>query len=372
MKKSYLPILILLLLIQIGCTVQFIPQTDEEKELMVVEGMITDQNRKYTIKLSKSLPLGKPVIAKPVKGAKVTVSDDKGAVYSFTEVQTGKYVSDSTKFRGRVGGKYTLFIKTNYLTYTSQAMEMKPAPPIDSIYYEKVLIAEPNYLGIKEEGCQIYVDTHDPSMKCLYYRWDFTETWEFRLPYNVPNRICWKTSPSDRILIKNTSVYNQARVSKFPLKYISNQSDRLKVKYSILVNQYSLNESEYDYWEKLQNVSGNVGGLYDITPMAISSNIVCNEDRNDPVLGYFSVSAISQQRIFIKDKFEGIPNFYSYCPSDTIFGRGKIPDLNITVWVIDDQLGSDPPFRVITYFKECADCTVKGSNVKPVFWDVQK
>jgi hypothetical protein len=372
MKKSYLLVLVLPLLIQIGCTVQFIPETDEDKDLLVVEGMITDQNRKYSIKLSKSLPLGKLVFPKPLKGAKVTVSDEKGSVFNFTEPQPGKYVSDSTKFRGRVGGRYTLFIRSGNLTYTSQTMEMKPSPPIDSVYFERVMIAEPNYLGIKEEGCQIYVDTYDPTTRCLYYRWDFTETWEFRLPYNVPNRVCWKTSPSDKIFIKNTSVYNQARVSKYPLMYITNRSDKLKVKYSILVNQYSLNESEYDYWEKLQNVSGNVGGLYDITPMAISSNINCNEDRNETVLGYFSVSAISQQRIFIQEKFEGIPNFYSYCPDDTIFGRGKIPDLNISVWVIDDQLGSEPPYRIITRYKECADCTVKGSNVKPVFWDNQK
>jgi hypothetical protein len=372
MKKSYLPILLLSLLIQIGCTVQFIPQTDEEKELLVVEGMITDLNRKYTIKLSKSLPLGKPIVTKPVKGGKVTVSDEKGALFNFTEIQPGKYVSDSTKFRGRVGGKYTMSVRINNLTYTSQAMEMKPSPPIDSVYYERVLLAEPNYLGLKEEGCQIYVDTYDPSMRCLYYRWDFTETWEFRLPYSVPNRVCWKSSPSDRIFIKNTAVYDQARVSKYPLMYLTNLSDKLKVKYSILVNQYSLNETEYDYWEKLQNVSGNVGGLYDITPMAIYSNIVCNEDRTETVLGYFSVSAISQQRIFIKDRFEGIPNFYSYCPSDTIFGRAKIPDLNISVWIIDDHVNESEPYRVITFYKECADCTVKGTNVKPSFWDNEK
>jgi hypothetical protein len=231
------------------------------------------------------------------------------------------------------------------------------------------MITESNELGLPEESCQIYLDTFDPTERCLYYRWDFTETWEFRLPYSVPNRVCWKSNRSDKILIKNTVVYNQARVSKFPLQYISNQTDRLKVKYSILVNQYSLNESEYNYWEKLQNVAGNVGGLYDITPMAIASNITCIEDPAETVLGYFSVSAISQKRIFIADKFQGIPNFYSFCPTDTIYGKGKIQDLNVLVWVIEDYLDGEPPMRVITQYRECADCTVKGSNVKPLYWD---
>jgi hypothetical protein len=374
MKKSSLSILVLSLLIQIGCTVQFIPDTTEDKDLLVVEGMITDQNRKYKIKLSKSLPLGKAMTPKPFKGGKVTVRDERGSTFIFTEAQTGTYVSDSTKFRGRVGGKYTLFITANNLTYTSQTMEMKPAPPIDSVYYEKEVITASNNLTQQEEGCRIYLDSHDPSMKCLYYRWDFTETWEFRLPFGVPNRVCWISNPSDAILIKNTAVYNQARVSKFPLLFVSNETDRLKVKYSILVNQYSLNESEFNYWEKLQNVSGNVGGLYDITPMAIPSNISCNEDRNETVLGYFSVSAISQKRIFIKDQFLGIINLYGDCVSDTIYGSKPIPGLNVSVWILEQVPApyANPPYTVLTMMKGCADCTVRGSTIKPVYWDVQK
>ena len=38
-----------------GCTIEFNPDSDENKEQLVVEGMITDQNRVNRIKLSKSL-----------------------------------------------------------------------------------------------------------------------------------------------------------------------------------------------------------------------------------------------------------------------------------------------------------------------------
>ena len=111
--------------------------------------------------------------------------------------------------------------------------------------------------------------------------------------------------PSE-INIKNTSVLEQDKIERFPLNFISNQTDRLKVKYSMLVNQYSLNEDEYLYWEKLQNMSEQVGGLYDMIPSAIPSNVYCIDDPNEKVLGYFSVSASSSKRIFIKDHFAGI------------------------------------------------------------------
>ena len=129
------------------------------------------------------------------------------------------------------------------------------------------------------------------------------------LPYSVPplrNKVCWISSNSNVINIKSTSVLEEDRISGYPLNFISNLTDRLRVKYSILVNQYSLNEDEYLYWEKFQNITEQVGGLYDIIPSSVPSNVYCLDDPNEKVLGYFSVSANSSKRIFIKDNFSGL------------------------------------------------------------------
>jgi hypothetical protein len=142
------------------------------------------------------------------------------------------------------------------------------------------------------------------------------------------------------------------------------------VKYSILVNQYSLNEDEYLFWEKLQSISDNVGNLYDVTPMAVPSNIYCIENPDEKVLGYFSVSAVSGKRIFIKDRFSLIPNFYSECPSDTV--SGIIPNLNVSVWIIDSFTTGNILNNILTERQSCADCRVDGTNVRPVFWTNNK
>jgi hypothetical protein len=358
----------LLLLFFTGCSVEFIPETEDLKDQLVVEGMITDQNRINRIRLSRSLPVGKPILRKPVKGAVVTIIDENAIITTLTESPAGTYSTDSLSFRGRIGGSYSLTIRINNLTYQTDFIEMKPVPPVNSLYYKKEVITASSDSNDIDEGCRIYVDSYDPTGKCLFYRWDYVETWEYRIPYAVKNKVCWVTERSDEILIKNTSVYSQARVSKYPIRFISNEGDRLKETYSILVNQYSLNESEYDFWARVQNISQKVGNLYDMSPMAIPSNIRCCENPDERVLGYFSVSAVNQKRLFIRDNFLGLPNFFIYCATDTL--RGRLPDagLNSEFWVIEDYGDEIPPFWIISTFRECADCTTRGTNIMPPFW----
>jgi hypothetical protein len=362
-----------------SCITQFIPQTNETQEFLVVEGLITDQPEPYTIKLSSTLPLGTRNMANPVTGYNVFITDDLGNTYQFKETDTGTYVSDPAIFKGMIGRFYALHINANTSAnnhkYESYPMEMKPVPPIDSVYYEKVEIPG-DYQSLwpkRPEGCQIYLSTDDPTGQCRYYRWEYTETWEFRLPYSVPNSTCWVTSYSDKINIKSTESLAEARILKYPLDFISNLTDRLKVKYSMLINQYSINEDEYSYWEKLQNVSEQVGGLYDMIPSAIASNVYCIDKPDEKVLGYFSVSASTSRRFFIKDHFNGQANLYTDddCIADTIWFGAYIPNLNSTVWIIIDRLIPDG-YQVITYTHGCADCTARGTNQKPSFWKDDK
>jgi Domain of unknown function (DUF4249) len=371
-------ILLLFILLFLGsCISQFIPETSEDKQILVVEGLITDQPGPYIIKLTRSLPLGVKSNATPVKGCTVSISDDIGNTYFLAETTAGVYLTDSSQFKGSIGRFYTLHINTNTTvsnhTYESTPTELKPVPPIDSVYYEKVTIQAGTNTSAAEEGCQVYLNTQDPANQCKYYRWEFTETWEFILPYAVPNKICWISANSNMINIKNTSAISEDKILRYPLNFISNQTDRLKVKYSILVNQYSLNEDEYQYWDKLQSMSQQVGSLYDIIPSSVSSNINCLDNPNEKVLGYFSVSSRSSKRIFVKDHFAGMPNPYSAdnCIADTISGGEPLPPgLNSTVWIIITSLV--PPYVVTTYSKGCYDCTVRGTNVEPSFWTDNK
>ena len=67
-----------------------------------------------------------------------------------------------------ISQKYSIAITTsNGHKYSSDFVEVKQTPAIDSLYWEY----QPNDFNV-------YVNTHDPNNKTIYYRWDYIETWE--------------------------------------------------------------------------------------------------------------------------------------------------------------------------------------------------
>jgi hypothetical protein len=371
--------LIIILLITInagGCIFNYIPRIDDSEEFLVVEGLITDQPGINTIKISKSQPLWKRVFPAPLKGCIISISDDLGHKNNLKETPNyGTYTTDPLTFRGQPGRKYTLHVRTTTepvnFSYESLPMEMKPVPAVDSLYYEKVSIAlSPRAV----EGCNIYLNTHDPSKKCMFYRWEYSETWEFHLPFNTANRVCWISNSPKDILIKNASLLADGNIIGYPVISVTNPVDRLSVKYCLLVKQFSLNEDEYLYWERLKNSIDQTGGLYDIIPAIIPNNIFCVEEPDRKVLGYFSVSAVSSKRIFVRDKFAGFDVQYMNCITDTIVtpSPDTLSGLNSTIWLLVDNSGKNPPVNLFTTKKGCADCTSRGTTVKPDYWDDDK
>jgi hypothetical protein len=364
-------LLLFILLFAVSCVSEFIPETEESREMLVVQGLITDQPGVNTVKLSKSQSLASRIKFSPYRGCTVTITDDLGNITSLKEISSGLYATDSATFKGETGRSYKLTIRTNNIitddyTYESEPAQMLPVPPVDSIYYEKTRYND------QSDGAQIWFDTHDATNTCKFYRWDYTETWKFQLPYVVPNNTCWISENSASIDIKNASVLSENRITKYPLVYITPQSDRLSKKYSILLNQYSLSDEEFNYWDKLKKVVEQVGSLYDVTPSFIPGNMTCLEDKTQTVLGYFSVSAKKSKRIYISSRFEGLINLYTGCAHDTVNSLDDVPDLNIKKWVIEANPLKRPPDYVLTIIKGCADCTVRGTNIKPYWWDDSK
>jgi hypothetical protein len=354
------------------------PDLDENRELLVVEGLLTDRPETNTIRLTKSLPLNKKATIRPVPGCIVSITDDLDNSWRLKEKGNGYYITDSLLFKGVIGRTYKLQIQSNgklanNYSYESLPMKLKPVPSIDNLYWEKILIEAGNKEHPPREGCKIYLDAHDDSQECKFFRWDFTETWEIVLPFIVPNQICWATNNSSSILIKNTSLLSESSISRFPVNFVSNATDRLKEKYSIIVNQYSINEEEYEYWDKMQRLTEDTGTLYDVIPFSVTGNIYCVEDPNEKVLGYFSVSAKATRRIFIEDSFSGLVQLYNDCPiSPPIPFEDPVPTLGTNVWIIIDHSMDIPPYIIYTDKKFCADCTVRGTKVKPGFWDDDK
>ncbi len=313
-----------------GCVKQFLPDSGTDPQLYVVEGLITDQPGRHSVKVSRSIPLGTQSEINTVGGCNVWITNDLGYKYVLTELSGGTYFT-SSDFKGIVGRKYSLHVEvTHYdpiyrkkvvdLTLQSLPAEMLPVPPIDSLYYEKVDTREENEFPIESEGCQVLLNTADPLNKCRFLRWDYSETWKIEAPLfnRTINNVCWITNNSDEINVKDFTGLSENRIEALKVKFISNQTDRLIERYRIEVNQYSLDENEYNYWSDLEKITQQSGNIYDVTPSSVSGNMYCSGDPDRQVLGYFSVSAMKTRTIYIDDYFKGLIDPYQYCLKDSL------------------------------------------------------
>ena len=144
----------------------------------------------------------------------------------------------------------------------------------------------------------------------------------------------------------------------------------MKIKYSLLVKQYSLSNEAYDYWFQLQKQSQESGGLYETQPARVSGNISNVNDNEEVVLGFFNASSVTEKRIFVAESF----NFGIYdarCTLDTIGPDRPLHSYTLyPVYLIslNEIMGRGPPYGV--GYGICFDCRKGGGKTeKPYFWE---
>jgi hypothetical protein len=401
--KARLLIAAISLLSLITCIDPYSPKLKGYESLLVVDGLISDENCSYSVRLSRTIQ-DQNAIPPAVSDAVVSISDDLGDVIVFNNRGNGIYKSDSLTFRGMTGRKYVLHIVTgDGEEYKSTECHMLPVPEIDSLYFERDQQLVNNKSGI-EEGLRIYVDSEKGSDN-LYYRWAFEETWKFKIPnpkrYDyldqktiIPvkdiKQYCWKDKLSQDIVIHGLYSGETDRVRKQPVCFIaSDKSDRLMSEYSILVKQYSVSESEFEFWNNLKQVNENGGDIYAAQPFPVISNIISLTNPGEQVLGFFQVSAMTEKRLFVPfseivrlhlpfyhssecGRIEKSPSEYS-----TPFGPAvTFDDLYNMFCVTSDYTFIEPMFNPETYSleklvfarPECANCELTGSSERPDFW----
>jgi len=371
MKNSAI-ILVIIALTVASCVSQFIPEIVSQSQFLTVNGLITDENRQYTVKLGLSKPLDVTSEEEPARGAMVRVSDDFGNSYTFREKKPGIYVSDSTLFTGQQGRSYTLSIFHNGVQYESLPCLLRQSPPIDCVGHE-VIDREINISGKTETIVRVMLNTYDPSSVNHFYRWTYDETWEIRLPFNnIPyeNRICWMHEESHNIVLANTEALTEDRITDLTITTFNNSTDRGHYKYSMLIKQYATSREEYEFWNSIKTMTENSGGLYDVTPVSVKGNVTCTTDPDEIVLGFFSVSGVTNRRIFLRSPLV-VPDIYrDRCIEEVMFADPRLPGLGSILFIInlyDNDEG--PDVWELTSNLDCLDCARFASNVKPDYWD---
>lgn len=157
------PLYLILFLFSAGCEeASMLRSTPEDTGLLVVEGIMTNENKNHLIKLS--LPYkSQNGMVQPATGATILVSVDSES-YLLTESPAGSGNYYTPIMRAVTGKTYTLIIHYNGKEFSAQDSPV-PVQPLRGLKYEKT---EPGYqLILDEEG-------DDPNYIDHVFSWETT------------------------------------------------------------------------------------------------------------------------------------------------------------------------------------------------------
>jgi hypothetical protein len=134
------------------------------------------------------------------------------------------------------------------------------------------------------------------------------------------------------------------------------------------LEQQSLTDQAYVYWEKLAAQSANSASLYETQPSSSQGNIYNVHWANEKVLGCFYATQIQEKRIFVdKEELDFAVGAYT-CRLDTLFDNSTLLYDQYYYLISLEPLGPGPLW-LGSSVRNCFDCTERdGDNEKPDFW----
>ena len=349
------------------------PEVNTDEGYLVIDGFLNVGSDTSRIELSHTQNANATTAVTKETSSVVSVEEENGATYAFTEKGNGSYFLPPRQFNQAV--KYRLRVKTvNGKEYLSDYVEVKSTPPIDNIEGK---------VDPRQDAMVMYVNTHDATNNTRFYRWKFEETWEYRTAffssleivkkptgddYEIGSRkadinLCYRTLKSANILLGSTIKLSQDIIKDLPLTAVPISSNKLYFKYSILVKQYGLTQDAFEYWTSLAKTTEGTGSLFDPLPSQVTGNIKNTADAQELVFGYFSASVEQKRRIFLT------PYLGSY-PRCTVPDTATIADaLKAPGSMLLNYFGPRSEFVLISS-PFCLDCRVQGgTTTKPSFWE---
>ncbi len=390
----------LVLIVALGsCLDPYSVNIDGYDNLLVVDGLITDEDKEHQIILRRSTSdISMPSAYEP--NATVKIIEDSGIEHLLSEVNPGIYKTDKNSFQAILGKTYALSIQTSDgKQYTSNPCELLPHSRLDRIHYKKNVKWDINE-EYQNEGLSIYVD--GSGVMDSYVRWIYEEDWKFNVPYperwiydenkelqsiTPMNQFCWSKEWSINANVHSFQNQINPKILNKEVQFVpTGLSNKMSIRYSILVKQLTISRAEYEFWSQLKESTENVGGVFASQPYSIKGNVRNVADETEPVLGYFQVGSVVSERIYINkadvtdldlpmvsptegcrlDSFlvDGISYFSPYQIYEEQVLNGS---LNFHEPVYADA--SMDVIGLLLSINMCADCTLKGVIDPPDFWE---
>lgn len=346
MKVKHL-ILVLLPLLLNGCIEPYDFEVEEVEKIIVVDAELSDSLFNQSIKLSFQNKVDSQQFV-GVSNATVVVEDDLGNESLFLETSLGNYQSFFSADRDR---SYKLKIDIENGSRITSDFEGLPEPiKIDSIVFEELQESFVNEDGknktinvVKAFGLTNFSDNKED----LFIRFGNIETvflfTERKMaPFPAP---------------KSCYVYNKdvvPEIGTFEIKANSNDvvvksllftkpiSWEMGTVFSVKADLISMTRPHYEYWQEIEQVYSQDGNINNPPPARIRTNL--SVENGPPVIGYFAMTSISTDVIFIRKS-----------------------DLSTSIFARCGNLGGPYPFP---FPDECENCLlIEGARtIRPDYW----
>lgn len=376
-RKGWIIILVTIISLA-GCRDEFDPEIDDYDNLLVVDGLLTNEEGPYTIRLSRTASVDKPDY-NPLSGCTVKLHENTGYTEELTEVDSGVYQTAPDGLQTQIGNSYKLSVNTpDGETYESDFIELREPVGIQSITHD-LEFHETNEYPKPLPGYQFFVSTEAAQKQDAYFLWRMMETYEytseFRIHYiyrgmgieeflnNDTLYRCWKTAKVPEFFTGSTQALNSTQVKKKPLHFVSTEGKRIQVRYSLLLKQFTISSEAYHFWTDVREQVTGDDFLFSSQPYPIRGNMRNVDDSDDIVLGYFTVGSVAKNRIFV-DRPEDVTFYYQRCVVNTdLRGLGYLGPDDFPVYL------TNSPEGIGMASEYCFDCTLYGGKLnKPAFW----
>lgn len=311
------------------------------ESLIIIEGMISDQEGPYTVKINRALPLLTEELDYPVvTGASIQLHDDQGNIEDFEEVSPGVYQTGGA-MQGVVGRSYHITVNTaDGEQFESVPEQIKPVGQVTDIRFEYEREREDDFFGeVNKDYFNVYVDATEGPNAENYVRWRMTGTYKIETqpqlrevlvhPGAVPLKdprpcsgfttapnpfgrgtiivkigdctccVCYvndfEKSPtiSDNLLASD-GAFNQVKVGTVPIN-----SATFYEKYMVTVEQMSMSRTAFDFQNLIRIQKEEASNIFQPASGELIGNIK-SENSRDRVIGLFWATSITEKVDFIE------------------------------------------------------------------------
>ncbi|MBD2754858.1 DUF4249 domain-containing protein [Spirosoma validum] len=278
----FIPCLLLASLFLNSCTTVIDAKLDTGPIELSVDALLTDQPGSQTIRLTQTAAYFDSSTPPAATSATVTVSDDAGKTYSFSDPDNdGYYVWQPTgkDTLGHIGRTYQLTIAYQGETYRASS-KMNRVPAIDSLIFVKRKL---NPLS-KNEGYRAEFYARDIAGAADYYRVRFFRNGELQ---NKPANIITSQDGGFR----TSSGVTDGLAFIVPIRRSINPDSLFALNDNVKVELHSLTLEGFDFWQQLRTQITN-GGLFAPPPTNVPTNIINTNAAGRKATGFFVTSAV--------------------------------------------------------------------------------